>query len=1298
MLFQPVIILSLLLCHCSHSTDAVLYYVHSPGSSPQSCPSLGSIDCHSLSYYINDNTNKYFASNNTFVLLSGVHPLNETMLVKNSNNLTIMAKEGSNATIQCTRSVGISFVNVSSLILQGFTLMNCGMVMTPEHFNESVSTFGKTMFNFTVNLQAALFLNYIYNFTFSDVTISYSYGYGLLAINVLGDSLITRSHFDKNNHRSLANASCFTNISLNCKGGNAILMYTDLLDCPHIPLQYSLMIDNTLFEGGVDAGITFQPFTTAIQRNDVELIGGAGLGLLLMQSSYGLNVNITNVNATMNAAFVGANLYMNVWDHVTNSTIILSNSSMTHGNDYNRFREILEVAGSYTMAPGFFYLYGMISLGTEKYTPVCTPINKYITEVFRAEDIEVSDNEASLNSGGFMYMWPRSFMNFPRNIRMTRAKAVGNNGDATFINFYVGLPQFGQNFKVFVKDCNFSNNFYMKFGNGLETSNPQVYLINSVQYIEFTDCEWFNNSVSSIRPLQTIIYLNGRNRFLNNSANNGAGLNVREGTIVYFRPSSTTIFRYNHANQFGGAIYAELVSYMCFYQIERDQPLPRLIFSGNNATMAGNAVYANLENCLLQEGIYTSDALEVFTIISNFTLSDYNSTSLVSAPASQFCMCNEIGSKDCSENDNNNVIPMSVYPGMSFSIIVQALAYSTLLRSMYSSLGLTPTQVTATIINNETKADLGLTEVQEIGIGCSQLQYRVFSPQAQKLQIILSPQNRRIYQPIIINLTLTPCPVGFVQSIEEQKCVCDRLLSDRNIICNTATETIVKTSQRWIGTINPSGVKLAAVASPFIVNNVAAETFPNFNLSSPDLQCVNHHSGILCGGCLPGYSVTLGSRNCEQCSNIYLLLLLFFAGAAFLLIGFISLLKLTVSTGRINGLLFYANVVKLANSEFFSLHSRTFAAFQILVDWTNLDFSFHSCFYDGFDSYAKAWFQFAFSAYLYFILAMAVIGAGCSTKIAKILPKNILAALTTIVLITFTKLFRASATAFPFANVFYAESSYPVWSIDGNVKYFDAKHAILFLFSLAVLLLLVIPFALIMFFYPFIWSFTAHEGTVFEKFVCAVRTRLFTLKPLLETFDGPYHPKSRYWTGLLLLLRLIIFLIALNSTVFKTAGVTAICIVLLGIVLVRQIYYSPINKRVEFVYLLNLAVLQFILLVLNLSNISDYEQGYAVSASILIAYLTFAYTTVHGNWHYVVKRHYYKFRGKTFVDLADKEKETISRLREEELKKVAGDLDEETAETIKFIDVADARNSATQSVFSIEDKIAQLNEGLLKSN
>ena len=115
----------------------------------------------------------------------------------------------------------------------------------------------------------------------------------------------------------------------------------------------------------------------------------------------------------------------------------------------------------------------------------------------------------------------------------------------------------------------------------------------------------------------------------------------------------------------------------------------------------------------------------------------------------------------------------------------------------------------------------------------------------------------------------------------------------------------------------------------------------NVTLSKPDSQCNFNHSGILCGGCQPGLSLALGSAQCLACSNKYLALLIPFTLAGHILVGVIKLLDLTISQGTLNGLTFYANIVKA--NEYIFLPQRQTNPLTFFIAWLNLDLGVETC-------------------------------------------------------------------------------------------------------------------------------------------------------------------------------------------------------------------------------------------------------------------------------------------------------------------------------------------------------------------
>ena len=155
-----------------------------------------------------------------------------------------------------------------------------------------------------------------------------------------------------------------------------------------------------------------------------------------------------------------------------------------------------------------------------------------------------------------------------------------------------------------------------------------------------------------------------------------------------------------------------------------------------------------------------------------------------------------------------------------------------------------------------------------------------------------------------------------------------------------------------------------------------------------------------CGGCKHNFILALGSNNCIQCHEFsYLALIIPFAAAGFGLVALLMVLNLTVSIGTINGLIFYASIVKT-----------TFPTGSILVlsqfiTWLNLDLGIETCFYPGMTAYAKVWLQFVFPLYIWFIIATIIVLCRYSTWLSNKIGGNVVQVLASLMLLSFTKIF-----------------------------------------------------------------------------------------------------------------------------------------------------------------------------------------------------------------------------------------------------------------------------------------------------
>ena len=290
-------------------------------------------------------------------------------------------------------------------------------------------------------------------------------------------------------------------------------------------------------------------------------------------------------------------------------------------------------------------------------------------------------------------------------------------------------------------------------------------------------------------------------------------------------------------------------------------------------------------------------------------------------------------------------------------------------------------------------------------------------------------------------------------------------------------------------------------------------------INNTDSQCVFNHSGVLCGRCKPGLSLTLGSSLCQHCSNWYLTLIAAFVGAGIALVIFLISCNITVTEGNISGLIFYANIVRMNHAIFFPPHKSNILT--VFIAWINLDLGMQSCFYHGMDGYAMTWLQFAFPLYIWTIVIFIIILSQRYHVVAQLIGKNAVKVLATLLLLSYTKLQRTVITVFSFTYINYPDNiQRGVWLYDGNCENLKRKHLYLFVVAAVFLLVLLLPYTFMLLFIQLLQAKSQWKALFWVN----------KLKPLFDAYTGPYRDRYRFWTGFLLLVRSILFLIFAFNT------------------------------------------------------------------------------------------------------------------------------------------------------------------------
>ena len=322
------------------------------------------------------------------------------------------------------------------------------------------------------------------------------------------------------------------------------------------------------------------------------------------------------------------------------------------------------------------------------------------------------------------------------------------------------------------------------------------------------------------------------------------------------------------------------------------------------------------------------------------------------------------------------------------------------------------------------------------------------------------------------------------------------------------------------------------------------------------------------------------------------------------------ILNLTVSVGTINGLIFYASIVKISESTGIFFPNGSIPVLSQFIAWLNLDLGIETCFYPGMTAYAKVWLQFVFPLYIWFIIATIIVLCRYSTWLSNKIGGNVVQVLATLILLSFTKIFRTFAPALTWITL-PCENSTTVWYVDGNVPYFSLKHYIL-IAAAGLFLLLAVPYTLALLF-----------DAVIEKYITTIsffRRQWIKFKPFVDAYHGPYKDNCRFWTGLLLLVCMSFTLVSLHLHTFGTLiFITATTTILLSLLVnFEGVYQNKYLNSLECLSYLNLGLLSALAAVFQNNGYNE-EVVSIISVSVALAtfiglLLFHAYLRVKNNY------------------------------------------------------------------------------------
>ena len=1187
------------------------------------------------------NNSKYFVSNTIINFLSGVHIINadngtatagvwigtidSVFTGQRTTNITLIGSQSGNTVIHCNSTqVGFSFLNVVNVIISRLKIQHCGFDIMKNNGYEHMSE--HYLVPSTIAYATLLIVN-ASHVMIQGVDILNSTGIGLLALEMRDEFIVERCNFQGNCDNSIVNAP----------GGNAYIemaykecsltiqesRFSDTLATKEISLNRG---EHEVVKGNFSNKIVQQikSLTENSLRkgyHSLKLSDQRSAGLTI--DAGGANVTIINCRFINNTAQSGAHLLLGISE---SPSITVKNCSFLRGTSLrNRGGVCITYIGkikpvhyltnniqrlnlSINLTDSLFknQFGGAICVEFKQDGPNLDHNSKVrlvmqnivftdniatrgaalqlsIRSVFPYANISVVDcqfnRNAALNYGGAIFWWTETTKTYSGNFTILSSNFSTNIADSGSAVSLTSTHSHQKGMPVYIHNCIFNNH------STSANDDTGVVIQVTTTRLFLSESKISDNICRGIYLIhESTLQICGNVWITRNQAKAGAGiffdcLPVKCSTSTDV--SQLKLEKYaqlyindNIASDYGGGMIVKTGPQMCFFQVaDTDlKSLGKIHMSGNSAAIAGTAIYGgDLDQCFLRATKETLRA-ELFWTIFNIT-ERYTAPSLLASQPYKVCFCNISIRHNCVSQ-----FSVKVFPGQAFQVQVIGVG-----QYNYSS----PSVIRVVVPPG---VEVGKQQVaQEVKTYCTSLLYTLQTLEksiAFEL-FVETPFSLISYlpaaEPATVVATILDCPLGFHLQKKSQTCDCLPQLIRKGVTCDIDTQTVGRSNSLWIG--NYSNNVVAHNNCPFDYCN---QSTMSFRLSNQDDQCNWNRSGLLCGACKDGFSIMLGTSKCQKCSNTYLLLLIPILLAGFGLVIFLLKCNFTVSVGTINGLIFYANIIQVNKNIFFSSHppgimSTLSYVLSLLIAWINLDLGIEVCFANNLGTFGHTWLQFLFPIYIWCIIGLLIIVCRYSTTVSRLAGSNTVSVLATLFLLSYTKLLRTTLNAFSLLVITDPnDTAHLRWLLDANYGYLQWPHLGLFLVALFTLVFHLIPFTVLLLLGPALQAHTNYRALAWVN----------KIKPFLDAYHGPYKTKYRYWTGLMLFVRVFLMTVFAANALgdpkinLLTIMITTLVLLIVWIKVGRIYRKSPVNV-LELVYLINIEI--FAMITFYLKNGSNTE-------------------------------------------------------------------------------------------------------------
>ena len=1027
-----------------------------------------------------DPSQDYWLERKGFTLIA-----NTTITIKSMYNRSLDIICGDGFVFESTR--GLAFVN-SNVTIQQANFKSCGNYLNqlPEDILKNLNSF-KNLYYRNTHSAALLFLNSSVNM--NQVNVVSSYGFAIIAQNVIFAELVSIRVT-----KSIQQLTKYKNHRI---GSGMIFYFTDSSTSS---LSRKINIFNSTFDNNMDRGIGIRCFrnTNGNFPQKTSLPCGVALTILYTQSRYNVKTVIDGVKFESNVGMImGAVLIIHLRASV--STTEVTNTIFSNNTVYMCDGSGIQLYSFDTTSTAFF---NMLKI-QESY-------------FFGFKNKRTSTQQLGNIKIGIYNSKLHATIIFER-LHFTKQNVPFFEGICIAVSKY----DQSSHINVTMNDITAINN-----ANQYEPSKSIFYFEN-IKNVSFTgDGHFENNNGSVIHCENSHLFLYGKQFFKNNLGDNGGAIRLEVKGELNFMKGANVTFIKNQAYFSGGAIYIDSYSYQtCGIQLHTPT-LTTVSFHDNNGKTAGNSIFVQPINECQNNGEFKKSW--IFKYMKYFKFSRTNETNnslleLSTCPKNLGVLLKQNG----TFSGIKHLIQAPItYPGKNIFLKIQATDKTR--RKVFSFVN---TQVFSHLNQQSLWFQQSGGNIALEGVGNNLMNISIhttsYKPTTTSLVMTVPKISSTTF-----HIELLPCPLGFHLDQISGSCVCSSVLQMLpKTECSIQDSTITRDSNGhiWIGTID----------SKLAISNTCPHSYCNSDLKCKRIKstngeimllndannelvpfCENGRHGVLCGKCndTHQYSLVFGSTECKQCSNWWLLTIIVYAVMGPLLIFTLFAFKLTLTTGTLNGMIFYSQVY---NAEFLSQMdninesvSKLSSICKLVLSILNTNQNFPMCLYNGMNQLWKTGLGLTFPVYLLLLVVIIIILSRYSTWLSNKTSHSSVQVLVTVVHLSFSKLLLTLIDVYTPANIYTSPNdSYRVWYWDGSVKFLGSSHSILATVTTITVGLFIVPYIALL--------LIGNNMIRYSK-----RFNLY-IRPVYEAIHAPYKDNRQYWFGARLLLTITIYTVFL---------------------------------------------------------------------------------------------------------------------------------------------------------------------------